>query len=127
MAVLPSAEGHVGDSENLSPLRGEGHPEHCVQEQEFFGDFRVELVDGALRDDLANHPADKLGAVKGPVILCFLKLGCCRSSLLGPRRWRETDQRLVCVDGCSESGGHHFLQVGEVKLGLAGRCRVMGS
>ena len=85
LAVLPGAEGHVGDPEDLVPLGGEGHLEEGVGEEEFAGELGVEPVRGALREDLGDHAAGKLDLVHGPVFLgVHLAAGHWIEALVGP-------------------------------------------
>ena len=69
LPVLPGAEGHVGDPEDLVPVGREGHLEHSVSEEELGGELGVELVHGALGEDFSNHPGGELDLVHGPVVL----------------------------------------------------------
>ena len=69
LAILPSTEGHVSHPQNLVPVRGEGHLENSVSEQELTSQLGVEFVRWALRQNLADHAGGKLHAVEGPVVL----------------------------------------------------------
>ena len=85
LPVLPGAEGHVSDPEDLVPVGGERHLEEGVGKQELAGEFGVQSVGWALGEDLSQHPAGELDFVHGPVLLGVrLAAGHRVEALVGP-------------------------------------------